>query len=273
MSADDWHGTPGGAMRHWRAGERPCEACLTVKRRIAKGATLDRERGNPRMVVLGEDAHQIIASTPRDQLARATGLAVHKLCRMEAAGPDQKVYRRTRDRILAAASVDFWTPVGVQRRLRALHAIGWSTRAIALEMGTEETTLRNLVRREHPQFVRRTYAERIIATYDRLSMTPRDGRGGTRARNMAAEKGWAPPLAWDRIDDPNEIPTVGDRRDAEPDPVVVERLIAGHRVPSTQADKVEAMRRWMASGRSQRSLCTMHGWQESRYVERQDGAA
>lgn len=61
--------------------------------------------------------------------------------------------------------------------------------------------------------------------------------------------------------------------DQDFDPVVVDRLLTGNRVPSTRADKVEAMRRWMATGRSQRSLCRVHGWQESRYVERQDGAA
>lgn len=209
MTGGDWHGTPGGAMRHWRAGERPCDPCLRVKRRTAKAATLDRERGNPRMVELGEAAHGIIAATPRLQLAEATGLMVHKLSRLHTAGPNQRVHRRTRDRILAAGGQKFWTPIGIQRRLRALQAIGWSARAVAAEMGTEETTLRNLIRREHPQFVRRTYAERIIAVYDRLSTTPRTGRGAARACNTAAAKGWPPPAVWEDIDDVNEDPMLG----------------------------------------------------------------
>lgn len=274
MSPDDpRHGKSSGSMAHWRAGEQPCQACRDAKARAVKRARVDRDRGNPRIVKLGETAHEIVVSITPAQLSAATGIAEHKLSRLRTAGPDIHVNRRTRARILAAGGVDFWTPVGVQRRLRALQAIGWSMLALSDDMGdTHETTLRNLVRREHPKFVRREFAARIIAAYGRLADKPRDGRGATRARNLAARSGWAPPSAWDDIDDVNEQPWVATDLD-HVDDIVVERLIAGQRIPSTRAEKVEAMRRWMADGRSQRSLCVMHGWQESRYVVRQDGAA
>lgn len=274
MSPDDpRHGKSSGSMAHWRAGEQPCDACRDAKAHAVKRARVDRDRGNPRIVKVGETAHQIVMTTTPAQLSAATGIMEHKLSRIRTAGPDMRVNRRTRAKILAAAGIDFWTPTGVQRRLRALEAIGWSMLAVSDEMGdTHETTLRNLVRREHPKFVRREFAARVIAAYDRLSNTPRTGRGATRARNHAASNGWAPPSAWDDIDDPTEQPWIATDPD-HVDDVVVERLMAGKRVPSTRAEKVEAMRRWMAEGRSQRSLCVMHGWQESRYVVRQDGAA
>ena len=55
--------------------------------------------------------------------------------------------------------------------------------------------------------------------------------------------------------------------------MTVERLLDGQRVPSTVAEKHEAMAQWLAAGRSERSLCALHGWKEGRYVTRQDGAA
>lgn len=280
MTAETWHGTPGGSMRHWRAGEPVCDACQTAKRRTAKAATLDRERGNPRMVELGDAAHGIIAATPRDQLARATGLSVHKLCRMDAAGPDQNVHRRTRDRILEVRDVQFWTPIGIQRRLRALHALGWSMRALATEVNTANpTTLLNLVRRENPQFVRRDFAERIIDAYDRLRDTQRYGRGASRAKNIAAEKQWPGPRAWDNIDDPREEPYAAN----DPtylDPVLVDRIAAGSvallpEVPVNATARTEVCRRWHESGRSLAELSRLTGWRVDRYyrISEQEAAA
>ena len=86
--------------------------------------------------------------------------------------------------------------------------------------------------------------------------------------------GYAPPLAWDDIDDPTEMPRglVNSRDDDGIDPVVVDRLLAGERVRSTNAEKVEAMRRWTREGGSEKALCDMHGWRAGRYVTREDAA-
>lgn len=97
----------------------------------------------------------------------------------------------------------------------------------------------------------------------------------TISATKVRSRGHLPIIAWD---DPGTPAEPRGWQPADPDgsvvdDVVVERLMAGHRVPSTRAEKVEAMRRWLAAGGSQRSLCRMHGWQEGRYVERQDGAA
>jgi hypothetical protein len=170
--------------------------------------------------------------------------------------------------------------IGTRRRVEALEAIGWTRANISRELGyTREyvgKTLRN-------DLIRQDTADAIAAVYDRLSMVvpvdpPNLRKGQTRAhetaRRRAARLGFAPPLAWDDIDDPDERPSLGGRlRDQEVDDVVVERLLAGERIKSNAAEKYEAMRRWLAMGRSARSICKTHGWQDGRYVERQDGAA
>jgi hypothetical protein len=211
MTPDDpRHGTYAEEIRHGKDGEKDCAPCTLARARSSKQMRVDRARGNSRMVTLGNEAWAVIDSWPRDQLARATGLYVHNLCRFHTAGPDKHVLRRTRDKILTAATSDYWTPIGIQRRLRALHAIGWSMRALALEVGEEHpTSLLNLVRREQPKFVRRPFALMILDAYERLCMTPRTGSGATRARNTARRNGWAAPLDWDDIDrDEQPVATV-----------------------------------------------------------------
>lgn len=166
--------------------------------------------------------------------------------------------------------------LGSQRRIQALMCLGWTSTEIAAEAGYAH---RNYVLRVlHGQkgkpasWLERKTADRITAAYETLAMrVPSTGPNRDRTRSHALRSGYAPPLAWDDIDtDP--APNLGGSDD-DIDPVVVDRLFAGHRVASTRAEKVEAMRRWLASGRSQRSLCAIHGWQESRYVEAEEGAA
>jgi len=119
------------------------------------------------------------------------------------------------------------------------------------------------------------------AIYRELSVAiPPSGPGPLVARERSAKWGWHPPFAYDNIDDPNEkprgIPTVkGARRPHhEIDPTVVERLLEGQKVPqTTNAERKEAMRRWLAMGNSERSLCKALGWHEGRYTPRKEEAA
>lgn len=160
--------------------------------------------------------------------------------------------------------------IGARRRIQALLSVGWSRPQVAREAGWETSgALRYVMRSD--TMTRATH-DRIAETYERLCMkTPPDELVARRVKTWARKGGYAPPLAWNNIDDPNEVPDRGGS-DEEIDLVVVDRLLAGQRVPSTRAEKVEAVRRWMSQGRSQRSLCVMHGWQEGRYLEREDGA-
>lgn len=92
--------------------------------------------------------------------------------------------------------------VGTVRRLQALVAIGYSQRYLGQRLGIRHETNTSALFRRH-DFVTAATAARVNDLFDELSMTP----GGSR-RSIARAKanGWAPPLAWDDIDDPNEIP-------------------------------------------------------------------
>lgn len=160
-------------------------------------------------------------------------------------------------------------PTGTVRRIQALQAIGWNCRDIGTRCDKGDEWARLVARSKR---VTTTTAFAVAQVYDELCMTVPEGVYAERTRRQAREKGYAPPLAWDDIDDPSEVPNLGGR-DHEIDPVVVDRLLSGRRIPSTQAEKLEAMRRWLAQGRSEKSLCDAHGWKYGRYVTREAGAA
>lgn len=173
-------------------------------------------------------------------------------------------YKKRRYRMGGRTMID---AIGTIRRLHALMALGHTGVSIGAEVGLTASRISQLSRGHHcANGVLQVTAERVRRVYDDLSMTRPDGWQAERMRRMARRNGWAPPLAWTDIDDPDDVPK-GIRR--EPvrgvDPVVVERLLAGETVPSTRAEKDEAMRRWKAWGRSEKSLCEIHGWKDGRY--------
>ena len=94
--------------------------------------------------------------------------------------------------------------VGSRRRIEALCAIGWTRRAIVEETGIPYGTLCTVVYRA--QQVTAATRDRIAAAYEALSGRPLVGESAGRARANAARNGWAPPLAWDDIDNPDEQP-------------------------------------------------------------------
>lgn len=160
---------------------------------------------------------------------------------------------------------------GTRRRIQALHAIGWTWAALAPELGITRSGVGLLAGDRNPTSYAST-AQRVAEVYERLCMAPPVGSAAKRARTNAARQGWLPPLAWEDIDDPGEQPAKVIRRDwhrtsrADVDEVVVDRLLHLRPVESpTQAEKHEAMRRWLAAGKSEKALCAAHGWREGRY--------
>jgi hypothetical protein len=156
-----------------------------------------------------------------------------------------------------------------QRRVHALLRLGWTHAALRAEVGTDTS---HLARGSYQQMTAKRW-RLVAAMYEELCMTP--GPSDTTATRARAA-GFAPPLAWTEIDDPDARPLGFNRRSGHPgdiDPVVVDRLLAGERVPSSRAEKEEAMRRWVAAGRSARSLAAIHQWNDGRYNPREDGAA
>lgn len=102
-------------------------------------------------------------------------------------------------------------PTGTRRRLQALGALGWSKAAIAVATGIHERQIAQLRSWDRP--IWRSTAERVRRGYDALSMRlPPDTPASRRNRTYAARRGWAPPLAWDDIDDPAATPQTGDTR-------------------------------------------------------------
>jgi hypothetical protein len=143
-------------------------------------------------------------------------------------------------------------PLGARRRLQALHALGYTWRALAVETGYSLTGLKAVIYSQFP-VMEAANDQAIRDTYDRLSMIlptsdnqhVRSGIGA--ARNNARRRGWLPPLAWDDIDDPTEHPGMTDCHDL-PDPVVVERILAGDwRLRATPAERAEVVARWTGS--------------------------
>lgn len=111
-----------------------------------------------------------------------------------------RVYRkRSRDGRLVPRLVNV---LGSQRRLRALMAIGHSEGDLAAALGWTRRAVSGLVSGEH-DLTRASKAQAVSNLYERLCTTAGDSR---RARSWAQRRGWAPPLAWDDIDDPTENP-------------------------------------------------------------------
>jgi hypothetical protein len=94
--------------------------------------------------------------------------------------------------VLAAGAVvpaDPW-----RRRLQALVAIGWTKTWIAEQCGVTRQNFTTQMRSAH---VTAATARTWRDLYDRMHMTPGPS---VRARQLAQQQGWAPPLAWNDID-------------------------------------------------------------------------
>jgi hypothetical protein len=128
--------------------------------------------------------------------------------------PLARIFRTTADKILAvepcfdnladSAVVDH---IGTVRRLRALVALGWPMATLGRMLPIHPHTAR-LVARNGGRCTA-GLVRAVTALYGRMSMTvPPSTMATRRARNMAAQWGWAPPLAWDcdTIDDPDATP-------------------------------------------------------------------
>lgn len=92
---------------------------------------------------------------------------------------------------------------GTRRRIQALYRMGWTGQHIADRLGVAHSQI-SIIQRGR-QVVLRSTAERMVAVYDQMSMTPGPS---LITRQYAIRRGWAPPLAWDDdcIDDPAAKP-------------------------------------------------------------------
>lgn len=171
-------------------------------------------------------------------------------CRCPEAREDQRLYqKRIRERRALPRLVD---RTGTVRRLQALAALGWRWQDMAEALG--KTSWQNVqamaIGKSH-RLVTRATAAGVARIYGRLS-----GHLGPSevTRRRAVAKGWAPPLAWDDIDDPDATPRglVRERRPTV-DQAAVERVLSGDRLKLDGATRVEVVRRaaamWMSDAR------------------------
>lgn len=258
--ADPRHGTEAGYSAHHRDGETPCAPCFRAKNRHDKR----RRVFGPALVELPPAMQALVASTGVATLSRATGISKCSLENMRKRGTEARVKPETLER-LRRAKVP--TDLGTIRRVRALTALGWSTVQIAERSGVPKTTVARLRDLEDRAFIGRgDLRDRIAAAFDEMCMTtPTYTRWSSRLKGRAERNGWAPPLAWDDIDN-DESPVEMERETkSDIDPVVVERLLSGRQVDATRAEKAEVVRRWAADGRSLAELERLTGWNTNRY--------
>ncbi|WP_329521195.1 hypothetical protein [Spirillospora sp. NBC_01491] len=117
----------------------------------------------------------------------------------------------TLDNLAASTTID---STGTVRRLRALVALGWSQAKLSARLGITPPNF--TVMMSAAQVTART-ARAVRDLYDRLwdeappEESHRDKIAASRARNLAGDRGWVSPLAWDddRIEDPAAVPDLG----------------------------------------------------------------
>jgi hypothetical protein len=130
---------------------------------------------------------------------------------------------------------------GTRRRLQALATAGWSAQVIADLLGVGPKTHICRIRAGARARVLRSTAQRVQALYDELWDRPGPS---LYARNYAAKRAWALPLAWDddTIDDPAAAPNLaGDGLDIEGLP---------------EADKLDV---WRGQGRAGQEAIVAYG--------------
>lgn len=162
---------------------------------------------------------------------------------------------------------------GTRRRIEALACLGWSTAELSRRIGRTRSYLSKTA---HRTTVHPSTAAAVARLYDELCMTWCTTPTAARTAAEARAKGWAPPLAWDEgsLDDPTATPHGHTKSTAEGfDPVVVERILAGDRVPSSRAERVEVIARWTAAGRPLNELERATGWNARRYLNTARGVS
>lgn len=194
-------------------------------------------------------------------------------CKCQATRDLWARYQRGRDWDALQGRPRRMLAIGSRRRLRALQRLGWTSTAIAAEMGVTRNQIKQLMRRR--TYTNRTTHEAVCAAYDRLSMRlPPESPAVRQLRAYAERRGWPPPLAWDddEIDDPKARPRKGSwTGPVPPDMAVVLRLVeSGERVRHlTHEEAAIAVRLLRQSGISDHQIKDDYRLKPERYREDQ----
>ncbi|WP_221585583.1 hypothetical protein [Microbacterium sp. G2-8] len=185
----------------------------------------------------------------------------------------KRVKRETAERILAVKpDLDALAPsasvpaLGTRRRLQALVTLGWSPQRIAPRVGLSPTNMTRVMTCDRVSVATH---RAVAAAYDELwNIAPpraawHDAAAYSRARRLARERRWLPPLAWDDPDTDAEPPVVPDRVEPtdgdEPvlDEVAIELACAGEQVRLSKPERLEAVRRLHALRCSDRRIAQL----------------
>jgi hypothetical protein len=139
-------------------------------------------------------------------------------------------------------------------------AIGWTLQEIGQACGHNNRSWANELLKSTR--VHEHTAARITAAYEAMSMTIPEGKYRNRARALAAEKGYLPPLTWDDPDtDPEPNAPTGDGVDH----IVIARIMSGEwRMKANPAERIEVITRWIELGYSQNEIGRRTGWNVDR---------
>lgn len=202
------HGTRSSYVRGCK-----CADCRAANTRYAKLAKYRSDKGISTLVdaapVKAHLAQLRAAGVGKRTIAQRAGVAqtvVNRLIGIDHSKPARRVHPDTAAKLLAVtaeavADGQVIDGTGTMRRAQALVAIGWTQADLAARIGWTLGNFNGLVHGRRDVTV--GTARLVADLYDRLSMRPGPSQ---RARNISARYGWAPPLAWDDIDNPAEQP-------------------------------------------------------------------
>lgn len=203
-------GYPHPSAAAWNAG-CGCEPCKRHRRRKAKlraiygSSKVDATPARDRVNQLAAEGFSRQAIAAAAGISRRTVVA-HTLDSRRQLG------RRTSNAILGLARADIarkseptnlLPAIGAARRLQALMRMGWRMSDLAADR--TEYHLINKVRTNPEHRISAQSWLRIAEMYAQREMIPGPHQGNA---TKAAKYGYAPPLAWDDIDDPTEQPNL-----------------------------------------------------------------
>jgi hypothetical protein len=145
-------------------------------------------------------------------IAVKAGVNYDNLCRI-ASGEARWVRQETHRRIMSVRTAEgfYVDATGTHRRLQALVWLGWPLREFDRVRGVAPCATARILRKT---VITRPTRDEIASLYDRYWSKHPDPQEHfekmtvTQARRRAVRLGYAPPAAWDDIDDPAERPKV-----------------------------------------------------------------
>jgi len=144
-----------------------------------------------------------------EAIARAAGVSAPAVCRL-VGGHTATVKRPVADRLMrvnrrglyaACEGLDYVPAIGIKRRLEALQSLGWTWS----DLKARGVTVRSCWLHDGG-FAAAESWKAVRDVYEQLWDQPGPSR---LTRNRALKAGYAPPAAWDDIDDPTATPDLG----------------------------------------------------------------